>query len=102
MPRRSKKPRHTLPKGAVPDPLVDSGNPSYRDQARATAHPTRPRHRLVALATRSPGRGTPRSPQRKNATVMLEHVTEKWKPVFRKRHATTKGSRRISIQSNRD
>ena len=71
MPRRSKKPRHALPKGAVPYPLVDSGNPSYRDQARATAHPTRPRHRLVALATRSPGRGTPRSPQGKNATVML-------------------------------
>ena len=32
-----------------------SGNPSYRDQARTTAHPTRPCHRVVTLATRSPG-----------------------------------------------
>lgn len=42
-------------KAVAPDLVVDSGNPSYRDQARATAHPTRPCHRVVALATRPPG-----------------------------------------------
>ena len=46
---------HVLRKAVVPDLLVDSGNPSYRDQARTTAHPTRPCHRVVTLATRSPG-----------------------------------------------
>src|SRR5271166_3904426 len=49
---RSKKHCHVFRKGVVPDLLVDSGNPPYRDQARTTAHPTRPCHRLVSLATR--------------------------------------------------
>src|SRR6476660_9467496 len=72
MPRRSKKHCHAFSKDAAPDLLlVGSGNPSYRDQAHATAHPTCPCHCLVTLATRSPGRGAPCSPQEKNATVML-------------------------------
>jgi len=72
MPRRSKKHCHAFSKDATPDLLlVGSGNPSYRDQAHATAHPTCPCHCLVTLATRSPGRGAPCSPQEKNATVML-------------------------------
>jgi len=70
--------KKTLPRlsmDAAPDLLlVGSGNPSYRGQAHATAHPTCPCHCLVALATRSPGRGAPGSPQEKNATVMLESV----------------------------
>jgi len=72
MPRRSKKHCHAFSKDAAPDLLlVGSGNPSYRDQAHATVHPTCPCHCLVTLATRSPGRGAPCSPQEKNATVML-------------------------------
>ena len=67
-----KKTLPRLPKRRDPDPLVDPGNPPYRDQARTTAHPTRPCHRLVSLATRSPGRGPQRSSQKKNATVMLD------------------------------
>ena len=52
MPRRSKKHCHAFSKDATPDLLlVGSGNPSYRYQAYATAHPTCPCHRLVALAT---------------------------------------------------
>src|SRR6185369_6147687 len=75
MPRRSKKHCHAFSKDATPDLLlVGSGNPSYRDQAHATAHPTCPCHCLVALATCSPGRGAPGSPQEKNATVMLGRV----------------------------
>ena len=74
MPCRSKKRCHAFTKDAVPDPLVDSGNPSHRHQARATAYPTRPCHRMVTLATRSPGRSTPCSSQKKNATVMLGRV----------------------------
>src|ERR1700734_3845889 len=72
MPRRSKKHCRAFSKDATPDLLlVGSGNPSYRDQTHATAHPTCPCHCLVTLATRSPGRGAPCSPQEKNATVML-------------------------------
>ena len=72
MPRRSKKHCHAFSKDATPDLLlVGSGNPSYRDQAHATAHPTCPCHCLVTLATRSPGRGAPCPPQEKNATVMF-------------------------------
>src|SRR4029077_3807807 len=72
MPRRSKKHCLAFSMDAAPDLLlVGSGNPSYRDQAHATAHPTCPCHCLVTLATRSPGRGAPCPPQEKNATVML-------------------------------
>src|SRR5215471_8646934 len=77
MPRRSKKHCHAFSKDAAPDLLlVGPGNPSYRDQAHATAHPTCPCHCLVTLATRSPGRGAPCSPQEKNATVMLVELGE--------------------------
>src|SRR5512135_2048047 len=71
MPCRTKKHCHVFRKDVAPDLLVDAGNPSYRDQARTTAHPTRPCHRLVTLATRSPGSSASRSFQTKNATVML-------------------------------
>ncbi len=71
MPRRSKKRSAVFPKAVAPDPLVDSGNPSYRDQARTTAHPTRLCYRVVTRETRSPSSGAPRSSQTKNATVML-------------------------------
>jgi hypothetical protein len=71
---------HALSKDATPDLLlVGSGNPSYRDQAHATAHPTCPCHCLVTLASRSPGRSAPCSPQEKNATVMVD-VLEQQKP----------------------
>jgi len=46
--------KKTLPR-LLKGRLVGSGNPSYRYQAYATAHPTCPCHRLVTLATRSPG-----------------------------------------------
>jgi hypothetical protein len=55
----------------APDPLVDPGNPSYHPQARATPHPARSHHRMVALATRSPSRSKASAPQAKNETVVL-------------------------------
>ncbi len=51
--------------------VAQSGNPSYRDQARTTAHPTRACYRVVTLETRSPSSGAPRSSQTKNATEIL-------------------------------
>src|SRR5215468_2008559 len=68
--QHSKK-HHAGAPNIVPDPLVDPGNPPRRYQARSTAHPDRPRSRMVALAASSPGRRAPRSPQTNNATVML-------------------------------
>ena len=68
--QHSKK-HHAGAPNIVPDPLVDPGNPPRRYQARSTAHPDRPRSRMVALAASSPGRCSPRSPQTNNATVML-------------------------------
>jgi hypothetical protein len=69
--QHSKKHYHAGAPNIVPDPLVDPGNPSHRYQARSTAHLDRPCSRMVALAASSPGRRSPRSPQTKNATVML-------------------------------
>ena len=72
-------PKKTLPRlrtKHVPDPLVDPGNPPHRHQARPTAHPARPRHRMVALAARPSSRSAPRASQKKNATVMLVSVPE--------------------------
>src|ERR1700752_2684059 len=69
--QHSKKPRHADAPNIVPDPLVDSGNPSHRYQARSTAHLDRPRSRMVALAASPPGPRSPRSPQTETATVML-------------------------------
>src|SRR5215813_7519738 len=68
--QHSKK-HHAGAPNIVPDPLVDPGNPPRRYQARSTAHPSRPRSRMVALAASSPGRRSPRLPQTNNATVML-------------------------------
>src|SRR6516225_4126751 len=68
--QHSKK-HHAGAPNIVPDPLVDPGNPPRRYQARSTAHPDRPRSRMVALAASSPGRRSPRSLQTNNATVML-------------------------------
>src|SRR5215475_10989742 len=39
----------------APDPLVDSGNPSHRYQARSTAHLDRPCSHMVVMAASSPG-----------------------------------------------
>src|ERR1700758_373065 len=61
--QHSKKHRHADAPNIVPDPLVDSGNPSHRYQARSTAHLNRPRSRMVALAASPPGPRSPRSPQ---------------------------------------
>jgi SRSO17 transposase len=66
-----KKHHHAGTPNIAPDPLVDPGNPSHRYQARSTAHLDRPCSRMVALAASSSGRSAPRSPQKKNATVML-------------------------------
>src|ERR1700751_5100095 len=70
--QHSKKHRHADAPNIVPDPLVDSGNPSHRYQARSTANLNRPRSRMVALAASPPGPRSPRSPQTDTATVMLE------------------------------
>src|SRR4029077_15328984 len=72
--QHSKKHHRAGTPNVVPDPLVDPGNPSHRYQARSTAHLERPCSRMVALATSSPGRRSPRSPPTKNATVMLAHA----------------------------
>src|ERR1700752_758014 len=72
--QHSKKHRHAGAPNIVPDPLVDSGNPSHRYQARSTAHVDRPRSRMVALAASPPGPRSPRSPQTETATVMLGSV----------------------------
>src|ERR1700693_6239046 len=71
MPCRLKKRCYTCGRNLVPHPLVDPGNSPHRHEARTTAHPTRPRHRMVALAACPPGRGATRPPQKQNATVML-------------------------------
>src|SRR4029077_16663073 len=73
--QHSKKHRHADAPNIVPDPLVDSGNPSHRYQARSTAHLDRPRSRMVALAASPPGPRSPRSPQTETATVMLVQRT---------------------------
>ena len=46
-------------------------NPPHRNEACSTANPTRPRHRMVALAARPPGPSAPPSSQSEKATVML-------------------------------
>src|SRR6516162_2707122 len=71
MPSQHSKKHHAGPPSLVPDPLVDPGNPSHRDQARSTAYLDPPCSRMVALAASSPSRRPPRSPQRKTTTVML-------------------------------
>jgi len=75
--QHSKKHHRAGTPNVVPDPLVDPGNPSHRYQARSTAHLDRPCSRMVALAASSPGRRSPRSPQTKNATVMLGSKSRK-------------------------
>jgi hypothetical protein len=67
------KSRSGSPGHARPYPLVGPGDPSHRRPSRAATHPARPRHRLVALATRPPSRRTTLTPEAKNATVVLEH-----------------------------
>src|SRR4051794_30081530 len=59
------------PEGTRPHPLVGPGTPPHCRPARPTTHPARARHRLVALATRPPGRRTTLTPEARNATVML-------------------------------
>ena len=69
--RRPQKPRSGSPGHAGPHPLVGPGAPPRRCPSRPATHPARPRHRLVALATRPPGRRTTLPPEAENATVML-------------------------------
>jgi len=71
MPCRLKKQCLARRRSKALNPLVCPGNPPHRHQARTAAYPAGERHRVVALATRSPGRGTARSHQNENATVML-------------------------------
>ena len=52
-------------------PLVDPGDPTYSSAPRAKTHPSRLRHRMVALAACTSGRRTKVSPLSKNHTVML-------------------------------
>ena len=57
--RTRRRPRKTwigLARARRPHPLVGPGAPPRRCPPRAATHPTRPRDRLVALATRPPGR----------------------------------------------
>src|SRR6266571_7679818 len=71
-PNSEKKPKrhHT-----ATDPLVDPRNPPHRRQARSKAYSTRAYHRMVILAKGSPSCRSTRSPQSKNATVMLGDFT---------------------------
>src|SRR5918912_1654110 len=68
---RPQKSRSGSPGDTRPRPLVGPGAPPRRRPARPATHPPRPRHRLVALATRPPGRRTALTPEAKNATVVL-------------------------------
>jgi SRSO17 transposase len=65
------KSRSGSPGPAGPRPLVGPGAPPHRRPSRAATHPARPRHRLVALATRPPGRRTTLTSEARTATVML-------------------------------
>ena len=58
-----------------PHSLVGPGTPPHRRPPRAATHPARPRHRLVAVATRPPSRRTTLAPETKNATVVLGPVS---------------------------
>jgi SRSO17 transposase len=51
------------PRTQAAHPLVNPGDPPRRRAADAKKHPARSRHRLVALATRSPGRRSELIPQ---------------------------------------
>src|SRR5881227_2433587 len=59
------------PGRARPHPLVAPGDPPRRHTPRPAAHPARPHHRLVMLATRPPSRCTTFASEATNATVML-------------------------------
>lgn len=54
--RRPQKRRHGSSGCVRPHPLVGPGGLPHRHPARATAHPPRAHHRLVALATSAPSR----------------------------------------------
>src|SRR4051795_995360 len=56
---------------ARPHPLVAPGDPPRRHTPRPAAHPARPHHRLVMLATRPPSQCTTFASEATNATVML-------------------------------
>src|SRR3954451_5762297 len=51
--------------------MVGPGNPPRRNPPRAATHSASPRHRLVALATRTSGRCATLTPEAQNAAVML-------------------------------
>src|SRR5262249_4813620 len=52
--------------------------PTYRHQACTTAYPTRSQHRVVILATCSPGSSASRTSQNESATVMLGFSQESY------------------------
>src|SRR4051794_21973620 len=56
---------------ARPHPLVAPGDPPRRHTPCPAAHPARPHHRLVMLATRPPSQCTTFASEATNATVML-------------------------------
>ena len=66
---------------AGPHPLVGPGNPPHRQAPRAAPHPARPRHRMVALATRHQAAARALTSEAKNATVMLGPVSALLDPV---------------------
>src|SRR3954463_9552802 len=61
---------------ARPHPLVAPGDPPRRHTPRPAAHPARPHHRLVMLATRPPSRCTTFASEATKATIMLGRVDE--------------------------
>src|SRR5881227_272942 len=65
------------PGRARPHPLVGPGDPPYRHTPRPAAHPARPHHRLVMLATRPPSQCTTLASEATNATVVLEPVMDR-------------------------
>src|SRR3954462_6847725 len=60
---------------ARPHPLVAPGDPPRRHTPCPAAHPARPHHRLVMLATRPPSQCTTFASEATNATVMLASTT---------------------------
>src|SRR3954453_6866710 len=80
--RRPQKRCPSSPGLARPHPLVAPGDPPRRHTPRPAAHPARPNHRLVMLATRPPSQRTTFASEATNATVVLGHVRKLGQLVF--------------------
>ena len=63
-------PRNPRPWHTDPHPPVGPGTPTHRHTPGPATHPARPHRRLVALATRAPGRRATLVSETKAATVM--------------------------------